>query len=135
MKDREIDKKSNTNTKRDDFKTQWKRRQQWQEQAEKSVPDDETLLRWAEKARETYADPEVNIIAFSSRRHNRWIPYAAAACLAVGLAAIGLNRQSETESTLPVTKEVTVGDQTFRFLCNNGCSAQDIMLSANEVIK
>ena len=122
-------------TQRDDFKMQWQRRQQWQEQAEKSIPNDEILLRWAEKARQTPADPEVNIIPFPNHRYIRWIPYTAAACIAIGVVAIGLNRQNKTENALPVVKEVEVGGQTVRFLCNNGCSAQDIMLSACEVIK
>jgi hypothetical protein len=124
-----------SDTQRDDFKMQWQRRQQWQEQAEKSIPNDEILLRWAEKARQTPADPEVNIIPFPTHRYIRWIPYTAAACIAIGVVAIGLNRQNKTENALPVVKEVEVGGQTVRFLCNNGCSAQDIMLSACEVIK
>jgi hypothetical protein len=135
MKDHKINKKSNTDSKRDDFKTQWKRRQQWQEQTQKSVPDNETLLRWAEKAQETYAKPEVNVIPFPSHHRNRWIPYAAAACIAVGVAAVGLNHQNKTNGTLPEAQEVKVEGQTVRFLCNNGCSAQEVMLSANEVIK
>ena len=125
----------NTNTQRDDFKTQWQRRQQWQEQAEKSAPNDETLLRWVEKAQQASAAPDADVIPFLTRRHNRWIPYAAAASIVIGVAAIGLNRQGETNDTLPVAKEVKVGEQTVRFLCNNGCSAQDIILSASEVIK
>ena len=125
----------NTSTQHNDFKTQWKHRQQWQEQAQKSVPDDETLLRWAEKARETYSEPDANVIPIPSRHRYRWIPYAAAACIAVGVAAISLNLQNKAESTLPVAQEVKVEGQTVRFLCNNGCSAQEVMLSANEVIK
>ena len=125
----------NSNTQRNEFETQWQRRQQWHEQTEVSMPDDETLLRWAEKARETYTQPEVNVIPLPSRRHNRWIPYAAAACIAIVMAVFVLNRQNTTEDTLPTAKEVTVGGQTVRFLCNNGCSAQDVILSASEVIK
>lgn len=125
----------NTNTHHNDFKTQWKYRKQWQEQAQKSVPNDETLLRWVEKAQETYAKPEVNVMSFPSRHRNRWIPYAAAACIAVGVAAVGLNHQNKTNGTLPEAQEVKVEGQTVRFLCNNGCSAQEVMLSANEVIK
>jgi len=124
-----------SNTQRDDFKTQWQRRQQWQEQAEKSAPDDETLLRWVEKVQQAPTAPEADVILFPTRRRNRWIPYAAAASIVIGVAAIGLNRQGETNDTLPVAKEVKVGEQTVRFLCNNGCSAQDIILSASEVIK
>lgn len=123
-----------SDTQHDDFKTQWQRRQQWQEQAEKSAPDDETLLRWVEKAQQTPAAPYVNIL-FPTHRNNRWIPYTAAACIAISVVAIGLNRQNKTENALPVAKEVEVGGQTVRFLCNNGCSAQDIILSASEVIK
>ena len=135
MKDHKINKKSNFDSKRDDFNTQWKRRQQWQEQAQKSIPNDETLLRWVEKSQKTYAKPEMNVMPFPSRHRNRWIPYAAAACIAVGVTAIGLYLQNETENTLPVAQEVKVEGQTVRFLCNNGCSAQEVMLSANEVIK
>jgi len=124
-----------TNTQRDDFKTQWQRRQQWQEQTQKSVPDDETLLRWVEKAQQTSAVSGVNVIPFPTPHRKRWIPYAAAACIAIGVAVIGLTRQGQPDDSLPVAKEVTVGDQTIHFLCNNGCSAQDIILSASEVIK
>ena len=124
-----------TNTQHDDFKTQWQRRQQWQVQAEKSAPDDETLLRWVEKAQQTPAAPYVDIIPFPTRRYKRWIPYTAAACITIGVVAIGLNRQNKVENALPVAKEVEVGGQTVRFLCNNGCSAQEIILSASEVIK
>jgi hypothetical protein len=133
MKDNTIT--MNTNTQREDFKTQWQRRQQWQEQAEKSAPNNETLLRWAEMAQQASAAPNADVIPFPARHHNRWIPYAAAASIVIGVAAIGLNRQDETNDTLPVAKEVKVGGQTVRFLCNNGCSAQDIILSASEVIK
>ena len=124
-----------TNTQCDDFKTQWQRRQQWQEQTQKSIPDDETLLRWVEKAQQTSAVSGVNVIPFPTPHRKRWIPYTAAACIAIGVAVIGLTRQGQPDDSLPVAKEVTVGDQTIHFLCNNGCSAQDIILSASEVIK
>ena len=133
MKDNTIT--MSTNTQREDFKTQWQRRQQWQEQAEKSAPNNETLLRWAEKAQQNSAGPAADAFPFLTHRRNRWIPYAAAASIVIGVAAIGLSRQGETDDTLPVAKEVKVGGQTVRFLCNNGCSAQDIILSASEVIK
>lgn len=133
MKDKT--KTMNTSTQRNDFKTQWQRRQQWQEQAQKSAPDNETLLRWVEKARQTSAASEVNVIPFPTPHRKRWIPYAAAASIAVGVTIIGLTRQGQPNNPLPATKEVTVGDQTIHFLCNNGCSAQDIILSASEVIK
>ena len=133
MKDKT--KTMNTSTQRNDFKTQWQRRQQWQEQAQKSAPDNETLLRWVEKARQTSAASEVNVIPFPTPHRKRWIPYAAAASIAVGVTIIGLTRQGQPNNPLPATKEVTVGDQTIHFLCNNGCSAQDIILSDSEVIK
>ena len=125
----------NSDTQRNDFKTQWGHRQQWQERAEKSMPDDETLLRWVEKARKTPAGSDENIIPFPTHRYNRWIPLTAAACVAIGVVVIGLNRQNKSGNSLPVAKEVEVGGQTVRFLCNTGCSPQDIILSASEVIK
>ena len=127
--------KMSTNTQRNDFKTQWQHRQQWQEQAQKSVPDDETILRWVKKTRQASAVSEGNVIPFPTPHRKRWIPYAAVASIAVGVTIIGLIQQKQTNNPLPVAKEVTVGDQTIHFLCNNGCSAQDIILSASEVIK
>ena len=123
----------NASSQRDDFKTQWQCRQQWKEQAEKWAPDDKTFLHWAEKAQQDPAGLGTNVIPF--RRTKRWIPYAAAASLVIGVAAIGLTRQGQPENGLPVAEEVTVESQTIHFMCNNGCSAQDIMHLANKVIK
>ena len=124
------------NTKRnDDFQTAWERRKQnWQQQAEKTLPDDATLLRLAETARQQAQQQTAVVVPFT-RPRKRWIPYAAAACIAVGVTVIGLTRQSQADNVLPVAEEVTVEGQTIHFLCNKGCSAQDVMLSANEVIK
>ncbi len=124
------------NTKRnDDFQTAWERRKQnWQQQAEKTLPDDATLLHLVELAQQQAQQHEAVDIPIT-RRRKHWIPYAAAASLVIGVAAIGLTRQGQPENGLPVTEEVTVEDQTVHFVCNNGCSVQDIMLMANKVIK
>ena len=124
-----------TNPQRDDFKTLWQHRMQWHEQAEKSAPEDETLLYWVEKAQKSPIDSQVKVISFPYKNHKRWIPYAVAASLVIGVTVIRLTHQSQPNKQLPVAKEVTVDGQTIQFLCNNGCSAQDIMLSANAVIK
>ena len=129
---------SNASTQCDDFKTQWQCRRQWEEQAEKLTPDDKTFLHWAEKAQQDPAGMGTMLLPL--HRTRRWIPYAAAASLVIGVAAIGLTRQGQPENGLPengfpVAEEVTVENQTVHFLCNNGCSAQDIMLLANKVIK
>ena len=117
----------------DDFKTQWQRSQQWQVEAEKAVPDDETLLRWVEKAQKASARTEVNL--FPSHRRTPWIPITAAASLLIGVTVIGLTQHGQLDDGLPTAKEVTVESQTVRFICNNGCSVQDIMHLANKVIK
>ena len=126
-------KASSPSTQRDDFKTQWQSRMHWKEQAEKWAPDDQAFLRWAEKAQQDPAGSEAKVIPL--HRTRRWIPYAAAASLVIGVAAIGLTRQGQPDNGLPVAEEVTVESQTVHFICNNGCSAQDIMLLANKVIK
>lgn len=128
-------KASNPSTQRDDFKTQWQCRQQWKEQAEKAAPDDKTFLHWTAMAQQDPAGLEANVISFPFHRNRRWIPYAAAASLVIGVAAISLTRQGQPDNGLPVAEEVTVESQTVHFICNNGCSAQDIMLLANKVIK
>ena len=117
----------------DDFKTQWQSRQQWKDRAEKAAPADTTFLHWAEKAQQDPAGLEANVIPL--HRTRRWIPYAAAASLFIGVAVFGLTRQSQPENGLPVAEKVTMESQTVHFICNNGCSAQDIMSLANKVIK
>ena len=100
---------------------------------QKTVPDDKFFLQWAEKAQQDPAGLGVNVIHF--HRNRRWIPYAAAASLIIGVTIIGLTYSSQPEDELPIAEEVTVESQTIHFVCNNGCSAQDIMLLANKVIK
>ena len=120
---------------REDFDTLWNRRKQtWHEHATKAAPDDEAMLRMAEKAQHQASVTETPAITITKRR-NRWIPYAAAASIAVGVAIVGLTRQNEPGSTLPVAKEVNVNGQTIRFVCNNDCSVQDVIFAVNEVIK
>lgn len=118
-----------------DLKIQWEQRRDWQSQAEQTMPDDATLMRMADIAIQTQADNETRMVLFPTRRRNRWIPYAAAASLVIGMVTLGLTRHSETMSRLPETKEMIVNGQTIRFVCNNECSAQDVLLSANKVIK
>ena len=125
----------NNSNQREDFETLWNRRQQsWQERATKAAPGDEAMLRMAEKARHQASATETPAITITKRR-NRWLPYAAAATLVIGVATIGLTRHGETDMALPIAKEVNVDGQTIRFVCNNGCSAQDIVFAANQVIK
>ena len=119
----------------DDFQTIWNRRKQdWQEQAEKTLPDDAVLLHLVELAQQQAQQQETVDIPIT-RRRKHWIPYAAAASLVIGVAVIGLTHQGQPENGLPVAEEVTVENQTVHFVCNNGCTVQDIMLLANKVIK
>lgn len=120
-------------TQHNDFQTLWKRRkQEWRQQAEKTLPDDATLLRLAERAQQQAPQPAVVLPSITKPR-NRWIPYAAAASLVIGVSIIGLTRKMQHPNPLPMAEEVTVESQTIHFLCNNGCSAQDIIVMANKV--
>jgi hypothetical protein len=121
--------------KRDDFNAQWQRSQQWRGEEEKLVPDDETLLRLVENAQQTAMAPEVNLISFPSHRRSLWMPIAAAASIVIGVSIIGLVYFNKQDNPLPVTQIVNEEGHTVRFLCNNGCSAQDILLLANEIFK
>lgn len=126
----------NAKQNRGDFKTQWKRRKQdWQTQVAKTMPDDATILRIADRARAQTPAFEENIISITRKPARRWMPYAAAASIAIGVTVIGLTRQSGNDNGMPVAKEVNVEGQTVRFLCNNDCSVNDVLLSVNEVIK
>ena len=125
----------NPSKQHDDFNAQWQRRQQWEQQADKAVPDDKTFMQWAEKAQQVSEGSELNVVPLSPHRNRRWIPYAAAASIVIGVAIIGLTHTSQSNDGLPVAEEVTVESQTIHFMCNNGCSAQDIMSLANKAFK
>lgn len=119
----------------DDFQKVWERRKQdWQEQAKQSLPDDNTLLHLSELAR-LQAQRQEAVVVPLTRRRARWLPYAAAASLVVGIATFMLTREGQPENVLPVAEEVSVEGQTMHFLCNKGCSVDEVLIAANEVIK
>lgn len=118
---------------REDFNTLWNRRKQnWQEYATKAAPDDEAMLRMAETAQHQASATETPAITITKRR-NRWIPYAAAASILIGVAVIGWQRISSGLRHIEF-EEVSVEGQTIRFLCNSGCSADDVLQSAQNII-
>ena len=118
-----------------DFQTVWKRRKQhWKEQAEETLPDDASLLRLAELARQR-AELQADVVVPFTPRRRRWMPYAAAASLLIGVAAFGWVRYGRTDNGRPVAEEVSVEGQTVHFLCNSGCSAQDVLFAVGDVIK
>ena len=126
-----------TSKNKDDFQQLWERRKEaWRQEAEMNAPDDATLLKMARRAHSVSAVPEENIMPSTIRRRSRWIPYAAAASLIIGVAAIGLNRHTKVDETIiPMAQEVDVDGNTMFFLCNNGCSVDEVILAANDVIK
>lgn len=128
----------NANQNRDDFQQLWERRKQtWQNKNDMNVPDDTTVLKMAELARQVSAARDENIVPISLGRRGRWIPYAAAASVLIGVGVIGLTYQSEmpNQPQLLKAQKININGQNVRFLCNNGCSAQDILVSANDIIK
>jgi hypothetical protein len=102
-----------------------------------NVPDDTTVLKMAELARQVSPARDENIVPISLGRRGRWIPYAAAASVLIGVGVIGLTYQSEmpNQPQLLKAQKININGQNVRFLCNNGCSAQDILVSANDIIK
>lgn len=128
----------NANQNRDDFQQLWERRKQtWQNKNDMNVPDDTTVLKMAELARQVSPARDENIVPISLGRRGRWIPYAAAASVLIGVGVIGLTYQSEmpNQPQLLKAQKININGQNVRFLCNNGCSAQDILVSANDIIK
>ena len=127
----------NAKQKRESFQRVWEQRKQAAKNGAKgNMPDDATVLRMAEHARRASAVQEENIVPISIRRRSRWVPYAAAATLVIGVSIIGLTRHSGNDiASMPVTEEVNYNGHTIHFVCNNQCSAQDVLIAANEVIK
>lgn len=118
-----------------DFQTVWKRRKQhWKEKAEETLPDDATLLHLAELARQR-AEQQTHVVVPFVPRRKRWMPYAAAASLLIGVAAFGWARYGRADDGRPMAEEVSVEGQTVHFLCNSGCSAQDVLFAVGDVIK
>lgn len=129
-------KEMNARQTRDDFQRQWERRKHsWQEVAEHSVPDDGTVIRLADLARLQTPAEEENAVSIQRKPFRRIIPYAAAASLLIGVTAIGLTRHKETTTQQPVVSPTDVDGQTVLFMCNNGCSAHDVIIAVNDVIK
>ena len=105
-----------------DFDKQWQRRQNALLDAENSAPSNKTIMAMARRAQ--------------YRPHHKltWIPYAAAASVIIGILFFEWNIQS-AKTKIPVAQEVSIEGQTVKFLCNSGCSAQDVIISVNNIIK
>lgn len=132
MNDYNGNKAMNTKQK-DDFQTVWERRRNsWQELTEKTMPDDTTILRLAEQAGQQ-AQQSAVVIPFTRRK--RWFPYAAAASLIIGMTVWGLTYKNLNGNRHPAAAKVNVDGQAMHFMCNNGCSAEDIIFAVNDVIK
>lgn len=114
---------------KNDFEIQWQRRKQALKEAQNSVPSDEVLLNMAKTAQEQASVAEISPLP----RRRLWIPYAAAACLLLGVLLYGLHFP-KTEPNIPVAKEKIVKGGKIVFLCNSGCSAQDVIISANKIV-
>ena len=106
---------------KNDFDKQWKRRKNALHEAENSAPSNETIMAMALRAQ------------YRPHRKLNWIPYAAAASLIIGILFFGWNIQN-AKAKIPVAQEVSVEGQTIKFLCNSGCSAQDVIISAKNII-
>ena len=104
-----------------DFDKQWQRRKNALHEAENSAPSNETIMAMALRAQ------------YRPHRKLNWIPYAAAASLIIGILFFGWNIQN-AKAKIPVAQEVSVEGQTIKFLCNSGCSAQDVIISAKNII-
>ena len=103
-----------------DFEKQWQRRQQAVKEAENSVPGDDVIISMAKMAQNKAFAQEMSPVR--NRRRLVWISYIAAACLLLGILLYGL--------TLPTSD---TGEQ-ITFLCNSGCSAEDVIMSANKIV-
>ena len=104
-----------------DFDKQWQRRKNALHDAENSAPSTETIMAMARRAQ------------YRPHRKLTWIPYAAAASLIIGILFFGWNIQN-AKTKIPAAQEVSFEGQTVKFLCNSGCSAQDVIISAKNII-
>lgn len=116
---------------KNDFELQWQRRQQAMQETKDDVPTDEVVLGMAKIAQKTRENQSVALVP--PRRKYRWIPYAAAASILIGVAVVGWQRVSGSSRHIEL-EEVSVEGQTIRFLCNSGCSVDDVLHSAQNII-
>lgn len=104
------------------FEQQWQQRQQALQTPRANVPNDEVFLKMAKLAQQR------------QKRHTlHWIHYAAVASVLIGALIFSWNWQY-AKNKIPVAQEINLEGQTIRFMCNSGCSAQDIITSANNII-
>lgn len=123
----------NTRTKSDEFSQLWERCKHWQENGNTPMPDDAEWLRMADFARQQPVNAETNTVMLNTKKRGRWIPYAAAASLLIGVTLIEVSRHDRTDPKPPLAKEVNIDGQTVKFMCNNDCSAQEVLIAANDI--
>jgi len=118
-------------SKRTDFEKQWQRRRRALQASLHDAPSDDAVLAMSMNAQQEIPLEEGTLV--SRRPRLRWIPFAAAASVFVGVSIIGI-AQWKKKPQLPVAEVVTVDGQAVRFLCNSGCSADDVIQSARNIM-
>ena len=114
-----------------DFEKQWERRRQALYNAAQTAPDEERMRLWAKLARQPQpAQAENGTIL--RRVRPRWIPYAAAAACVAVLVVGGLRYFQQQPAPLQAEMVNLDGKQVY-FLCNNSCSAAEVVQAAEEM--
>lgn len=115
-----------------DFEKQWERRRQALENAAQTAPDEDRMRLWVKLARQqqpTHVENE----AVMRNGKLRWLPYAAAAACVTVLVGGGIRIFHAQTPALPEAEMVNLDGKQVYFLCNNSCSAAEVVQAAEEM--
>ena len=115
-----------------DFEKQWERRRQALDSAAQTAPDEERMRLWAKLARQPQPAQAENGTVLR-RVRPRWVPYAAAAACVTVLIGGGIRMFHAQTPASPEAEMVNLDGKQVYFLCNNSCSAAEVVQAAEEM--
>ena len=115
-----------------DFEKQWERRRQALDNAAQTAPDEERMRLWAKLARQPQPAQAENGTVLR-RVRPRWVPYAATAACVTVLVGGGISMFHAQTPASPEAEMVNLDGKQVYFLCNNSCSAAEVVQAAEEM--
>ena len=115
-----------------DFEKQWERRRQALEKAAQMAPEEQRMRFLSKLARQPQTS-RLDLGEIRPERGSRWIPYAAAAACVTVLVGGGIRMFHAHTPASPEAEMVNLDGKQVYFLCNNSCSAAEVVQAAEEM--